>query len=130
MEYRQSSYIPWADSQEVVLADEEDHYDNGVENLKEFSKDSENLARFQEVFERVLPITVKRAFGRRSGADNEFCLKSGLKRNETESIVNRYLTEMRGHMEQPGLKFPPLSAFEAIKCDLADSTKEILGSLQ
>jgi hypothetical protein len=26
--------------------------------------------------------------------------------------------------------FPPMSAFEAIKCELADSTREILLSLQ
>jgi len=130
LEYRQSSYTPWADSQEEVLEDEEDHYDNGVENLKEFAKDPAKLAEFQKVFDRVLPNCVKRAFGRLAGPDNDFCLKTGLKRNDTETIVNRYLSEMRGHMEGTGLTFPPLSTFEAIKCDLADSSKEILLSLQ
>ena len=126
----QSSYIPWADSQEIVLADEEDHYDNGVENLKQFAKDPEQLAEFQQVFNRVLPNCIKRAFGRLEGADNERCLATGLKRNPTEAIVNRYLTEMRGHMSGTGLKFPAISAFEAINCELADSSKEILLSLQ
>ena len=130
MEYRESSYVPWADSQEIVLADEEDHYDNGVENLKKFAKDPEKLAQFQSVYDRVLPNCVKRAFGRLAGPENEFCLNTGLKRNPTEAIVNRNLTEMRGHMEGTGLAFPPLAAFEAIGCDLADSSKEILGSLQ
>ena len=130
MEYRQSSYLPWADSQEEVLADEEDHYDNGVENLKQFSKDPEKLAKFQEAFNKVLPNCVKRAFGRLEGPDNETCLQTGLKRNPTEVIVNRYLTEMRGHMDGTRLKIPPLSAFESIKCELADSSKEILASLQ
>ena len=130
MEYRQSSYIPWADSQEIVLADEEDHYDNGVKNLKQFANDSEQHAEFQQVFNRVLPNCVKRAFGRLEGADNEMCLATGLKRNPTEAIVNRYLTEMRGHMGGTGLKFPAISAFEAINCELADSSKEILLSLQ
>lgn len=130
MEYRQSSYVPWADSQEEVLADEEDHYDNGVENLKEFARDPGKLAEFQEVFDRVLPNCVKRAFGRLEGPDNDYCLEHGLKRNTTEAIVNRYLEEMSGHMQGTGLKFPPLSAFEAIGCELADSSKEILLSLQ
>lgn len=130
MEYRQSSYQPWADSQEEVLADEEDHYDNGVENLKEFAKDPQKLAEFQATFNRVLPNCVKRAFGRLGGADNEYCLAHGLKRNTTEDIVNRYLVEMRGHMEGTGLVFPPLSAFDEIKCELADSSREILASLQ
>ena len=130
MEYRESSYVPWAESQEEVLADEEDHYDNGVENLKQFAKDPKKLAEFQEVFDRVMPNCVKRAFGRLEGPDNDFCLEHGLKRNRTEDIVNRYLTEMRGHMAGTGLTFPPMSAFEAIKCELADSTKKILMSLQ
>lgn len=130
MEYRRSSYVPWADSQEEVLADEEDHYDNGVENLKEFARDPGKLAEFQKVFDRVLPNCVKRAFGRLEGPDNDYCLEHGLKRNTTEAIVNRYLEEMRGHMQGTGLKFPPLSAFEAIGCELADSSKEILLSLQ
>lgn len=130
MEYRQSSYVPWGDSQEEVLADEEDHYDNGVENLKQFAKDPKQLAEFQTVFDRVLPNCVKRAFGRLAGPDNDFCMETGLKRNDTEAVVNRYLTEMRGHMEGTGLKFPPMSAFEAINTELADSSREILLSLQ
>ena len=130
MEYRESSYLPWAESQEVVLADEENHYDNGVENLKEFAKDRAEFARFQEVFDRVLPNCVKRAFGRLAGPDNDLCLATGLKRNPTEAIVNRYLEEMRSHMEGTGLKFPPLSVFESISCELAESSKEILSSLQ
>ena len=130
MEYRQSSYVPWADSQEVVLADEEDHYDNGVENLKQFARDPAQLREFQEVFNRVLPQCIKRAFGRLEGPENEFCLQTGLKRNDTEAVVNRYLTEMRGHMEGTGLKFAKLTAFEAINCELADSSKQILQSLQ
>ncbi len=130
MEYRRSSYLPWADSQEEVLADEEDHYDNGVENLKEVAKDPARLAEFQTVFDRVLPNCVKRAFGRLAGSDNAFCLETGLKRNRTEQIVNRYLTEMRGHMAGTGLVFPPLAAFDRIGCELADSSREILRSLQ
>ena len=130
MEYRESSFVPWADSQEIVLADEEDHYDSGVENLKEIATDPEKLRAFQEIFDRLLPITVKRAFGRLAGPENEFCLNTGLKRNDTETIVNRYLVEMRGHMENTGLVFPPLSAFDAVGCNIADSAKDILLSLQ
>ena len=130
MEYSDSSYIPWGASQEEVVADEEDHYDNGVENLKQFAKDREKLAEFEEVFDRVMPNCLKRAFGRLEGPDNEFCLQHGLKQNKTEDIVNRYLLEMRGHMDGTGLMFPPMLAFEAIECELADSTREILLALQ
>ena len=55
-------------SQEEVLEDEEDHYDNGVENLKQFAKDPKQLAAFQEIYDRVMPNCLKRAFGRLEGA--------------------------------------------------------------
>lgn len=130
MEYAESSYRPWAEKMDVVLADEEEHYGNGVDNLREFAKDPDRLAKFQAVFNELLPNAVKRCFGRPEGADNDFCLAHGLKRNSTEAVVNRYLTEMRGYMKENGLKFPPLEAFEKAKAELMPSTKEIIGSLQ
>ena len=71
MEYRQSSYVPWGESQEEVLEDEEDHYGNGVENLKQFAKDPEQLAAFQKIFDRVMPNCIKRAFGRLEGPNSD-----------------------------------------------------------
>jgi hypothetical protein len=78
----------------------------------------------------MLPVTVKRAFGRPTGADNDYCIKVGLKRHTTEQVVNRYLEEMVGYMREVGLKFPPLSGFEAVKAELMPSTREILLSNQ
>jgi 1,2-phenylacetyl-CoA epoxidase catalytic subunit len=130
MEYRKSSYAPWANSMDVVLEDEEEHYDNGVENLKDFAKDPAKLAEFQTVFNGLLPVTLKRAFGRPSGADNAFCLEHGLKRHSTEEVINRYLGEMKGFMAGTGLTFPPLSAFQAAGVELKDSTRAILASPQ
>jgi 1,2-phenylacetyl-CoA epoxidase catalytic subunit len=130
MEYRESSYAPWANSMDVVLADEEEHYDNGVENLKAFAKDPGRLAEFQAVFNGLLPVTLKRAFGRPSGADNDFCLEHGLKRHSTEQVINRYLTEMKGFMAGTGLRFPPLAAFDQAGVELKGSTREILSSQQ
>ncbi len=129
MEYRKSSYQPWADSQEEVLADEEEHYGTGVENLRGFAREPAQLARFQAVFNRVLPNTLRRAFGRPSGAENDFCLRTGLKRNSTEAVVNRYLTEMKQYLEETGLRFPPIGSFDAIGCEMAPSTRAILTSL-
>tara|TARA_B100001765_G_scaffold113428_1_gene70543 strand:+ start:10 stop:765 length:756 start_codon:yes stop_codon:yes gene_type:complete len=130
MEYRESSYLPWAEKMVVVLEDEEEHYKNGVENLREFSSASEQLGKFQSVYNDMLPITLKRAFGRPDGPDNEFCLRTGLKRHSTEDVINRYLLEMRGYMDPAGLKFPPLERFAAENVDLQVSTREILTSLQ
>ena len=130
MEYLDSSYRPWAEEMVVVLADEEEHYDSGVENLRRFARCPDTLAEFQEVFDEMLPNAVKRAFGRPGGADNEFCLKTGLKRHTTEEVVNRYLDEMKGYMLETGLKFPALSQFEKLGAELSPSTSEILRSVQ
>lgn len=129
MEYRQSSYRPWAEKMGVVLDDEEEHYENGVDNLRAYAKDKDQLQRFQHVFNCMLPITVKRAFGRPHGSDNEFCLRTGLKRATTEQVINRYLNEMAGYMSEVGLKFPPMSAFEQEGVEILPSTREILESL-
>ena len=129
MEYRESSYLPWAEKMVVVLEDEEEHYKNGVENLREFSSAPEQLGKFQSVYNDMLPITLKRAFGRPDGPDNEFCLRTGLKRHSTEDVINRYLIEMRSYMDPVGLKFPPLERFAAENVHLVDSTRQILNSL-
>ena len=130
MEYRDSSYQPWAEAMDRVLADEEGHYGNGVENLREFARDPKVFSEFQAVYRGMLPVTVKRAFGRPTGADNDYCVKVGLKRHTTEQVVNRYLEEMLGYMRECGLKFPPLAAFDKVGAELLPSTREILLSNQ
>ena len=130
MEYRDSSYLPWAKKMVVVLEDEEEHYENGVENLRQFASVPEQLAKFQSVYNDMLPVTLKRAFGRPDGPDNEFCLRTGLKRHSTEDVINRYLIEMRSYMGPVGLKFPPLDRFDAEKVEMLPSTRNILASLQ
>jgi 1,2-phenylacetyl-CoA epoxidase catalytic subunit len=130
MEYRNSSYLPWAREMDAVLADEEGHYGNGVENLREFARNKDLFAEFQRLYLRMLPVTVKRAFGRPNGADNDYCVGVGLKRHTTEQVVNRYLDEMLGYMRECGLKFPPLSAFDEIDAELMSSTREIILSNQ
>lgn len=130
MEYAKSSYTPWAEQMDVVLADEEEHYGNGVENLREFAQNPEQFAEFQDVFNELLPNAVKRCFGRPEGHDNEFCLAHGLKRNSTEAVVNRYLEEMCQYMDEVGLKFPPFETFEKMKVELMPSTREIIAKHQ
>ena len=130
MEYRDSSYRPWAEEMKSVLEDEEGHYGNGVENLREFARDKKVFAEFQRTYFGMLPVTVKRAFGRPSGEDNDYCVKVGLKRHTTEQVLNRYLTEMLGYMRECGLKFPPLAAFDKIGAELMPGTRDIILSNQ
>jgi len=130
MEYRDSSYLPWALEMGAVLADEEGHYGNGVENLREFARDKALFAEFQRVYALMLPVTVKRAFGRPASADNDYCVAVGLKRHTTEEVVNNYLSEMLDYMRECGLKFPPLADFAAAGAELLPSTRAIILSNQ
>ena len=130
MEYAKSSYRPWAERMGIVLEDEEEHYGNGVSNLRQFAKNADQLAHFQAVFNDLLPNAVKRCFGRPLGEDNDFCLEHGLKRATTEEVINRYLLEMREYMAENGLKFPALTAFDDARAELLPSTREIISSLQ
>ncbi len=130
MEYRDSSYLPWAQQMGSVLEDEEGHYGNGVDNLREFARDKKMFAEFQQVYFGMLPVTVKRAFGRPTGEDNDYCVEVGLKRHTTEQVVNRYLTEMLGFMRECKLKFPPLAAFEKIGAELMPGTRDLILSNQ
>ena len=130
MEYRHSSYLPWAEEMAAVLADEEGHYSNGVENLREFAGNPEMFAEFQRIYARMLPVTIKRAFGRPTGSDNDYCVAVGLKGHTSEEVVNRYLEEMLGYMRECGLRFPPLTAFEHAGTELLPSTRQIILSNQ
>lgn len=130
MQYRQSSYEPWAKKMGQVLEDEEEHYGSGIESLAALSADPATRDRAQGIIDRLLPVSVKRAFGRPDAADNEYCLKAGLKRDSTHQIQAAYLQEMRGHLERCGLRFPPLSAFESAGVSLGEEPRRIVASLQ
>lgn len=130
MNYADNSYRPWAGAMGYVLEDEEDHYGSGVESMKELTKDEAVKARVEQIIQVLLPVTVKRAFGRPDAEDNEYCHAVGLKPRKTDEVVSGYLTEMRPHMEACGLYFPPLAAFEAKGAVLGPKSKELILSLQ
>ena len=130
MQYRQSSYQPWAEKMGRVLEDEEEHYGSGIESLATLTQDPAVRARAQTIIDRLLPVSVKRAFGRPDAADNDYCLKVGLKRDSAHQIQAAYLREMREHLARCGLRFPPLSAFAAERVELGREAQDILASLQ
>ncbi|HEX2174009.1 MAG TPA: Phenylacetic acid catabolic protein [Dehalococcoidia bacterium] len=130
MQYRQSSYEPWAKKMGQVLADEEEHYGSGIESLTALTADPATRDRAQAIVNRLLPVTVKRAFGRPDAGDNEYCLKVGLKRDSAHQIQAGYLREMRDHLARCGLRFPSLARFDADGVQLGPEAWEIIASLQ
>ena len=130
MEYRQSSYEPWARSMGYVLEDEEEHYGSGLKAVHDLCADPTVRAIFQQIFDHLLPITIRRAFGRPESDDNEFCLRTGLKRASTYDVQARYLEEMCGFMEPAGLTFPSSVAFDNAGVLLGEEAARVVASLQ
>ena len=130
MQYGQSSYRPWAEKMTQVLEDEEEHYGSGIESLEALCRDPAVRERAQTIIDRLLPNSVRRAFGRPDAGDNDYCLQVGLKRQTTHQIQAAYLREMREHLARCGLRFPPLSTFAASGVELGPEAQEIVASLQ
>jgi len=129
-EYLHSSYRPWAKHLYRMLGEEAAHYDNGIRNIKDFVAEGTQLKEFQAVIDQLLPVLIKRAFGRVESEENKLAVQFGLKRSSSDVIANTYLSEISVPLREAGLRFPPLSAFDAAGTVIADSTKEIILSLQ
>jgi 1,2-phenylacetyl-CoA epoxidase catalytic subunit len=108
MTYRGNSYHPWARTMEKILSEEEDHQSHGTLELRRLCADPTNKARAQLYIDRILPETMKRAFGRPNREANEYCLRTGLKTRTTEDIQRAYLEEMTGLCRECGLSAPDL----------------------
>lgn len=129
-EYLHSSYRPWAKHLYRMLGEEAAHYENGIRNIQDFVDEGTQLDKFQEVIDELLPVLLKRAFGRVESEENKLAVQFGLKRSSSDVIANNYLSEISVPLKQAGLHFPPLAAFDAAGTVIADSTREIILSLQ
>jgi len=129
-EYLRSSYRPWAKHLYRMLSEEVAHYENGIQNIQDFAAAGTQLNEFQEVVDKLLPVLVKRAFGRLDSKENAQAITFGLKHNTTETITNNYLNEIKAPLAEAGLRFPSLAAFDAVGTELAASSREVVLSLQ
>ena len=87
MEYRQSSYVPWGESQEEVLEDEKT-----ITAIESKTLNSSQRTLNVHACRKFLIASCKlqkTSLRRLEGPDNEFCLQHGLKRHTTEEIINR-----------------------------------------
>src|SRR5256885_13039445 len=92
-----STLFPYTTLFRSVLEDEEGHYGNGVENLREFARDKAFFAEFQKVYFGMLPITDRKSTRLNSShlviSYAVFCLKK--KKYELTRIFSSRLTTMR-----------------------------------
>jgi 1,2-phenylacetyl-CoA epoxidase catalytic subunit len=110
MTYRGNSYAPWAETMTKILKEEAGHQSHGVRELGRLCEDPAARARAQSYVNRILPETMKRAFGRPDPEANDYCLRTGLKTRATGEIQRAYVDEMTRLSLQCGLSMPDLPA--------------------
>lgn len=111
--YRDASYVPWAKTMQKILAEEEVHQAVGNAQLERLCRDPGEAAKAQQLLDSIMPIVVKRAFGRPDAEDNAFCLSHGLKACSAAEVQRRYFAEVQGLLESCGLRFPDLRGVAA-----------------
>ncbi len=108
MEYRGNSYAPWAKTMDKILAEEEVHQAIGNQQFERICQTPEGRARAQRYLENILPVVVKRAFGRINVEANRYCIEHGLKTRRADEVQSSYFAEVRALLDQCGLQFPDL----------------------
>ncbi|MGD9944838.1 MAG: Phenylacetic acid catabolic protein [Burkholderiaceae bacterium] len=122
--YHRNSLDAWGGQIDKILRDESRHQSYGADQSIELCQDPELRRQMQATVDRILPPTVKRAFGRLDGEENEYCLRVGLKNMTTEEVQMRYFDSLAPIMERAGLRFPDFTAQGVV---LAPSVKQKFG---
>ena len=122
--YHRNSLAAWGGQIDKILRDEAQHQSYGAEQTVLICKDPAVRAEMQQIINDILPPTVKRAFGRLDGEENQYCIKEGLKNMTTDEVQFRYFESLAPIMAQSGLTFP---SFEAQGVELTPEVKKRFG---
>ena len=104
-EYTRGSYLPLAESNRVILKEEEGHKNFGESCLEEMTGDAATRAEIQRRFKKWF-VASMRIFGRAGTAGNQYCLRVGLKTRDSGDVAAAYLDSIRPVMAACGLRFP------------------------
>lgn len=118
--YHKNSLGPWGEQVAKILRDEARHQRYGADQSILVCKNPEHRREMQTIIDAILPATVKRAFGRRLGEENRYCLEVGLKSMSTDEVQMRYFDSLAPIMKEAGLTFP---SFEKQGVELAPEVK-------
>ncbi|MDH3689051.1 MAG: phenylacetate-CoA oxygenase subunit PaaI [Gammaproteobacteria bacterium] len=117
--YKNNSLPAWGNQMKKILADEAQHQQYGADQTIEVCRDAKKRGEMQELINELLPVTVKRAFGRLRDGDNRYCVEVGLKRYDTDEVHYRFFKSLVPIMQQARLTFP---SFRAAGVEIAPRT--------
>jgi 1,2-phenylacetyl-CoA epoxidase catalytic subunit len=104
-EYENSSFDPYCRIIGKILEEEEGHESFGAEIMIEHSRDPEQRARMQQVFNKWLAVSL-RSFGRPGTPGNRYAISVGLKTRDSAAVAQDYVDSLKTVMRLCGLVFP------------------------
>ncbi len=105
-EYKDCSYRPYSEIVGKILEEEAGHEGFGEWALKKLVSDDDSRAEAQRLFDKWLTISM-RSFGRPYTEGNKYAVEHGLKRRQSDEVMNEYVEDIKPTMRTVGLKFPP-----------------------
>jgi ring-1,2-phenylacetyl-CoA epoxidase subunit PaaA len=106
LEYRDSSYAPYAKIVAGIIEEEERHTGFGESFLSEMCAGEEGRRQAQHLFDKWFPLCLK-VFGRPGTPGNRYAVEAGLKHRDSGAVMRDYVQDLKPVMAQCGLRFPP-----------------------
>jgi 1,2-phenylacetyl-CoA epoxidase catalytic subunit len=104
-EYENSSFDPYCRIIGKILEEEEGHESFGAEIMVDHSRDPEQRARMQQIFNKWLAVSL-RSFGRPGTPGNRYAISVGLKTRDSAAVAQDYVDSLKTVMRLCGLAFP------------------------
>jgi ring-1,2-phenylacetyl-CoA epoxidase subunit PaaA len=104
-EYRQCSYVPYAEIVGKILAEEEEHESFGERVMVEACRDPEYRRQVQQLFNKWLSFSLT-SFGRPATSGNRFAITVGLKTRDSGEVMQDFINDIKPGMIKCGLVFP------------------------
>jgi len=105
-EYRNCSYVPYAQIVDKILAEEEEHEGFGERVMVEACQDPEYRRQVQQLFNKWLTFSLT-SFGRPGTPGNRFAIAVGLKTRDSGEVMQDFISDIKSGMVKCGLTFPP-----------------------
>ena len=104
-EYRNCSYVPYAEIIGKILAEEEEHESFGERVMVEACQNPEYHQQVQQLFNKWLAFSLT-SFGRPGTPGNRYAIAVGLKARDSGEVMQDFLNDIKPGMAKCELSFP------------------------
>jgi len=104
-EYRNCSYVPYAEIVGKILAEEEEHESFGEHVMVEACRNLEYRQQVQQLFNKWLAFSLT-SFGRPGTPGNRYAIAVGLKTRDSGEVMQDFIDDIKPGMVKCELTFP------------------------